>query len=62
MTQDEAVRYLEYVVGSLQNRDPSIHNYLLTLYAKQKDDSRLLDFLNSQGGEYVHCQTLLSAA
>lgn len=28
--------------------DPAIHNYLLSLYAKQKDPTNLLAFLNNQ--------------
>jgi len=29
-----------------ENKDPAIHNYLLSLYAQQKDESLLLRFLN----------------
>lgn len=31
--QNEAIRYLEYQVKEIQNTDPAIHNYLLSLYA-----------------------------
>jgi hypothetical protein len=30
---------------NVANKDPAIHNYLVSLYAKQPDDSRLLKFL-----------------
>ena len=30
---NEAIRYLEYQVKEIQNTDPAIHNYLLSLYA-----------------------------
>eukprot|EP01137_Pigoraptor_chileana_P002429 Opistho-2@41258 len=45
---NHAVRYLEYCVTVAENKDAAIHNYLLSLYAKMKDDSRLLSFLNKQ--------------
>eukprot|EP00163_Fabomonas_tropica_P023207 TRINITY_DN40509_c0_g1_i1.p1 TRINITY_DN40509_c0_g1~~TRINITY_DN40509_c0_g1_i1.p1 ORF type:complete len:911 (+),score=256.88 TRINITY_DN40509_c0_g1_i1:23-2734(+) len=48
-TQNQAIRYLQHCVKKLQNKDPAIHNYLISLYAKQPDDSALLQFLHSQG-------------
>ena len=30
--QNEAIRYLNYQVREIQNTDPPIHNYLLSLY------------------------------
>ncbi|KAF9207124.1 hypothetical protein BGZ49_001112 [Haplosporangium sp. Z 27] len=49
--QNQAIRYLSYVVMQLGNTDPAIHNYLLTLYATQptKDESALLTFLATEG-------------
>uniref|UniRef100_A0A803N7L5 Pep3/Vps18/deep orange domain-containing protein n=1 Tax=Chenopodium quinoa TaxID=63459 RepID=A0A803N7L5_CHEQI len=44
----QVIRYLEYCVHSLNNEDPGIHNLLLSLYAKQEDDSALLRFLQSK--------------
>ncbi|KAF9902355.1 hypothetical protein BX616_001970, partial [Lobosporangium transversale] len=49
--QNQAIRYLSYVVSTLENTDPAIHNFLLTLYATQptRDESQLLKFLASEG-------------
>ncbi|KAG0306462.1 hypothetical protein BGZ98_002342 [Dissophora globulifera] len=49
--QNQAIRYLSHVVTNLGNTDPAIHNYLLTLYARQptRDESALLTFLATQG-------------
>ncbi|CAG8471874.1 10031_t:CDS:10 [Dentiscutata erythropus] len=54
-TQNQAIRYLHYVVTQLNNTDPAIHNFLLTLYATQptsnNDESLLLKFLATEGKE-----------
>ncbi|KAF9428590.1 hypothetical protein BGZ94_001853 [Podila epigama] len=49
--QNQAIRYLSYVVTQLENTDPAIHNFLLTLYATQptRDESALLTFLSTEG-------------
>ncbi|KAF9187387.1 hypothetical protein BGZ50_001965 [Haplosporangium sp. Z 11] len=49
--QNQAIRYLSYVVTALDNTDPAIHNFLLTLYATQptRDESALLTFLATEG-------------
>lgn len=47
----QVIRYLEHCVHSLNNEDPGIHNLLLSLYAKQEDDSALLRFLQSKFGK-----------
>lgn len=49
--QNQAIRYLSYVVTKLENTDPAIHNYLLTLYATQptRDEAALLTFLATDG-------------
>ncbi|KAG0369768.1 Pep3/Vps18/deep orange family-domain-containing protein [Gamsiella multidivaricata] len=49
--QNQAIRYLSYVVTNLENTDPAIHNFLLTLYAIQptRDESSLLSFLATEG-------------
>ena len=49
-------RYLEWCIRSRGNKDPAIHNYLLSLYAKLKDDGLLLAFLDSQGDEPLYDQ------
>lgn len=48
--QNQAIRYLSYVVNTFGNTDPAIHNYLLTLYATQpaKDETALLVFLKNE--------------
>ncbi|GAB4825027.1 Vacuolar protein sorting-associated protein 18 like protein [Ancistrocladus abbreviatus] len=47
----EVIKYLEYCVRDLNNEDPGIHNLLLSLYAKQEDDSALLRFLQTKFGK-----------
>ncbi|KAG0169863.1 hypothetical protein DFQ28_011330 [Apophysomyces sp. BC1034] len=53
VSQNQAVRYLSYVVTNLNNTDPAIHNFLLTLYATQstRDETALLTFLKNEGRE-----------
>ena len=42
----QAIRYFEWCVSDyMKNTDPAIHNYLMSLYAKVKDDTKLLQFL-----------------
>ncbi|KAI8370704.1 Pep3/Vps18/deep orange family-domain-containing protein [Radiomyces spectabilis] len=50
---NQAIRYLSYVVTTLGNTDPAIHNFLLTLYATQptRDETALLTFLKNEGRE-----------
>ncbi|KAL5007275.1 hypothetical protein ScPMuIL_016081 [Solemya velum] len=45
---NEAIRYLEFCVQSMDNKDQAIHNYLLSLYAKLQPD-QLMTYLNLQG-------------
>lgn len=45
---NDAIRYLEYAIQMLDNRDQAIHNYLLSLYAKIQPD-QLMKYLNFQG-------------
>ncbi|KAL4292984.1 hypothetical protein AHAS_Ahas18G0082700 [Arachis hypogaea] len=47
----EVIKYLEYCVHRLHNEDPGVHNLLLSLYAKQEDDSALLRFLECKFGK-----------
>ncbi|OAE21445.1 hypothetical protein AXG93_3506s1190 [Marchantia polymorpha subsp. ruderalis] len=46
-----AIRYLEFCVQGQQNEDSAIHNLLLSLYAKQEDESALLLFLETKYGK-----------
>ncbi|XP_030459508.1 vacuolar sorting protein 18 isoform X1 [Syzygium oleosum] len=47
----EVIKYLEFCVHRLHNEDPGAHNLLLSLYAKQEDDSALLRFLQCKFGK-----------
>ncbi|XP_058777597.1 vacuolar sorting protein 18 [Vicia villosa] len=47
----EVIKYLEFCVHKLHNEDPGVHNLLLSLYAKQEDDSSLLRFLECKFGK-----------
>ncbi|KAH3742880.1 vacuolar protein sorting protein 18 [Pelomyxa schiedti] len=49
-TENQAIRYLEYSIRT--NHDPAVHNYLLSLYAQQKDETALQKFLNDQPAFY----------
>ncbi|KAI9301302.1 Pep3/Vps18/deep orange family-domain-containing protein [Cunninghamella echinulata] len=50
---NQAIRYLSFVVTTLNSTDAAIHNLLLTLYAMQstRDESALLAFLKNEGRE-----------
>jgi hypothetical protein len=49
---NQAIRYLEHCVGEyMKNTDQAIHNYLLSLYAKLPDDTRLLAFFDRFGDD-----------
>jgi tetratricopeptide (TPR) repeat protein len=47
-SQHQAIRYLQYCVNQLRNRDPAIHNFLLSLYAQSDNDAALLSFLKQK--------------
>uniref|UniRef100_T1JMS9 Pep3/Vps18 beta-propeller domain-containing protein n=1 Tax=Strigamia maritima TaxID=126957 RepID=T1JMS9_STRMM len=49
----EAIRYFEFCVNTLDNKDTSIHNYLLSLYAKL-DSEKLMTYLTLQGQDPVY--------
>ncbi|KAK0630662.1 Pep3/Vps18/deep orange family-domain-containing protein [Bombardia bombarda] len=51
--QNQAVRYLQYVVNQLGSADAAVHNTLVSIYASHasKDESALLAYLESQGDE-----------
>ncbi len=46
----QAIRYLEFVVGSphLRRRDPALHNFLISLYVKHRPE-KLENYLLAQG-------------
>ncbi|KAG0626001.1 hypothetical protein M758_2G095100 [Ceratodon purpureus] len=47
---NEAIRYLEYCIVRQLNQDSAVHNLLLSLYAKQPEDTALLRFLDARYG------------
>ncbi|KAL5730676.1 Vacuolar protein sorting-associated protein 18 like protein [Ranunculus cassubicifolius] len=47
----EVIKYLEFCVHRLHNEDTGVHNLLISLYAKQEDDSALLRFLQCKFGK-----------
>jgi len=52
-SQNQAVRYLQYVVNQLASTDSAVHNTLVSIYASHpsRDESALLAYLESQGDE-----------
>ncbi|KAI1335744.1 hypothetical protein F5Y15DRAFT_408988 [Xylariaceae sp. FL0016] len=53
LKQNQAIRYLQFVINQLQSTDPAVHNTLVSMYAshESKDESGLLAYLESQGDE-----------
>jgi hypothetical protein len=53
LSQNQAVRYLLYVINQLDSADAAVHNTLISIYASHpsKDESALLSYLESQGDE-----------
>ncbi|KAK4106068.1 hypothetical protein N658DRAFT_482011 [Parathielavia hyrcaniae] len=53
LAQNQAIRYLQYVVNQLGSTDSAVHNTLVSIYASHpsKDESALLSYLESQGDE-----------
>lgn len=52
-SQNQAIRYLNYVIFQLNSKDAAIHNTLVSIYAshRSKDESGLLSYLQAQGDE-----------
>lgn len=52
-SQNQAVRFLNYVVYQLNSKDAAVHNTLVSIYASHssKDESGLLSYLQAQGEE-----------
>ncbi|KAI1761730.1 Pep3/Vps18/deep orange family-domain-containing protein [Hypoxylon sp. FL1150] len=53
LLQNQAIRYLQFVINQLQSMDAAVHNTLVSIYASHdsKDESGLLAYLESQGEE-----------
>lgn len=47
-SENEAIRYVEFCVKELKNREKAIHNYLISLYAKLKSND-LITYLELEG-------------
>ncbi|KAK2592532.1 tethering complex subunit [Conoideocrella luteorostrata] len=52
-SQNQAIRYLNYVIFQLDSKDAAIHNTLVSIYASHpsKDESGLLSYLQAQSDE-----------
>ena len=54
-TGHQAIRYFEWCISDyIKNKDPAIHNYLISLYVKLPDDTKLLAFFDKFGHEPVY--------
>ena len=53
IAQNQAVKYLNYVVYQLNSKDAAVHNTLVSIFASHpsKDESGLLSYLQAQGDE-----------
>ncbi|KAI1261128.1 vacuolar protein sorting protein-like protein DigA [Xylariaceae sp. FL1019] len=53
LLQNQAVRYLQFVINQLQSTDAAVHNTLVSIYASHdsKDESGLMAYLETQGDE-----------
>ncbi|KAI8220401.1 Vacuolar protein sorting-associated protein 18 [Colletotrichum sp. SAR 10_77] len=53
LLQNQAIRYLQYVIIQLSSKDSAVHNTLISMYASHssKDEAGLLSYLESQGPE-----------
>lgn len=53
LAQNQALRYLLYIVNKLNSTDAAVHNTLVSIYASHpsRDESGLLMYLESQGEE-----------
>ncbi|KAF9875540.1 hypothetical protein CkaCkLH20_06921 [Colletotrichum karsti] len=53
LLQNQAIRYLQYVIIQLNSKDSAVHNTLISIYAshQSKDEAGLLSYLESQGPE-----------
>ncbi|KAJ2998398.1 hypothetical protein NUW58_g350 [Xylaria curta] len=53
LSQNQALRYLQYVINQLQSTDAAVHNTIVSIYASHdsKSESGLVAYLESQGDE-----------
>ncbi|ESO08844.1 hypothetical protein HELRODRAFT_109889 [Helobdella robusta] len=48
---NDSIRYIEYCIDRQHCRDRSVHNYLVSLYAKYNMEDRLMGYLLDQGDD-----------
>ncbi|KJR89881.1 tethering complex subunit PEP3 [Sporothrix schenckii 1099-18] len=53
LAQNQAIRYLQYVINQLHSTDAAVHNTIVSMYASlpSRDEAALLSYLESQGDE-----------
>ncbi|CAK7221508.1 tethering complex subunit [Sporothrix curviconia] len=53
LAQNQAIRYLQYVINQLHSTDAAVHNTIVSMYAahSSRDETALLSYLESQGEE-----------
>ncbi|CAK7226014.1 tethering complex subunit [Sporothrix bragantina] len=53
LAQNQAIRYLQYVINQLHSTDAAVHNTIVSIYAAHpsRDETALLSYLESQGEE-----------
>ncbi|CAK7205754.1 tethering complex subunit [Sporothrix eucalyptigena] len=53
LAQNQAIRYLQYVINQLHSTDAAVHNTIVSIYAAHpsRDEAALLSYLESQGDE-----------
>ncbi|EFX02997.1 vacuolar protein sorting protein [Grosmannia clavigera kw1407] len=53
LAQNQAIRYLQYVVNQLHSADAAVHNTMVAIYAAHPsaDETALLSYLESQGDD-----------
>mmetsp|Transcript_1320 Transcript_1320/g.3893 ORF Transcript_1320/g.3893 Transcript_1320/m.3893 type:complete len:989 (-) Transcript_1320:17-2983(-) len=52
-SSNQAVKFLKFCVEERGNRDPALHNLLVSLLAQQADEKELLAFLHALAGRHV---------
>ena len=56
LAQNQAIRYLQYVINQLHSTDAAVHNTIVSIYAAHpsRDETALLSYLESQGSGDGH--------
>ncbi len=54
-----AIKYLEFCVNKLRNKDRAIHNFLISAYAQNPDShDKLMDYLIDQAKVLIDCSII----